>query len=221
MTIWFTSDNHWFHKRMTDIRGFATPGLMNESMRDVWNSYVRPNDTVYNLGDVAFAPLALTIPFLKTLHGRQHLILGNHDKLITKKRDIFLEAGVFHSIQRELTIKLSGHEIYLHHFPHRTWEKAQYDAIHLFGHTHGYLGPRGRSVDVGVDDKNITDEYRPVSMDEVLAFMENRERHTNHHDGADALAMLDRMWDHLPPAAKQEAIELIDRLSAMMEPDDK
>ena len=197
---------------MTDIRGFLTPEEMNDSMRETWNAYVRPGDTVYNLGDVSFAPPALTIPFLKTLNGKHHLILGNHDKIIKKKRELFLESGVFQSIQNEFTLKHAGKELYLHHFPHRTWEKAQYDTIHLFGHTHGYLAPRGRSVDVGVDDKNITHEYRPVSVDEVLAFMEGRTRHTNHHDGADVIETIERGWESLPPEARQEVIDLITRL---------
>lgn len=182
--IHFTSDNHFFHTKVMEYsdRPYETGGEMNEKMRDEWNRVVKPKDTVWMLGDVGFAALPTLVPFIESLNGFKHLVLGNHDKAIRKKAPELIKAGVFQSIQDYKELKHDGHLFILCHFAMRTWNKAQYDSMHLFGHTHGYLKPRGRSVDVGVDDKNITHEYRPVSMDEVLAFMEGRVRHTNHHD---------------------------------------
>jgi hypothetical protein len=54
-------------------------------------------------------------------------------------------------------------------------------------------------------------------VDEVLAFMADRTRHTNHHDGADTLATLDRVWDTLPAADKQSVIDLINRITGTNE----
>lgn len=212
--LWFTSDNHFFHTKVMEYsnRPYTTGGEMNEKMRDEWNRVVKPNDEVWMLGDVGFARYSTLAEFLKTLNGRKHLVLGNHDEEIWKNREKALADKVFHSIQHYKELKYNGHKFMLFHFAGRTWNKAQYDAIHLFGHTHGYLAPRGRSVDVGVDDKNITDEYRPVSVDEVLAFMENRKRHTNHHDGADALETLEAIWETLSPEYKQAVIDLTNKL---------
>lgn len=155
---------------------------MNDGMRVAWNRQVQPKDTVWMLGDVGFARYETLVPFLQSLNGFKHLVLGNHDTILSKKRELLVKERVFISVQDYKELKHDGQLFVLSHYAKRTWNKAQYDSIHLFGHTHGYLGPRGRSVDVGVDDKNITEEYRPVSMVEVLAFMEGRERHTNHHD---------------------------------------
>jgi Predicted phosphoesterase or phosphohydrolase len=177
MAIWFTSDNHWFHQKLSNIRGFADSGQMNDALREKWNKTVKPGDTVYNLGDVSFASLPTTVEFLSTLNGTQHLVFGNHDKQLRKKAASLLEAKVFASMQNCLTLKLNGLEFYLHHFAHRTWNKSHYDVIHLFGHSHGHLPPLGKSVDVGFDDNCITSELRPIALEEVLEFMKDRKNH--------------------------------------------
>lgn len=185
--IHFTSDNHFFHANVMDYsnRPYETGAEMNDKMRAEWNRVVTPRDTVWMLGDVGFASLDTLVPLLRSLNGFKHLVYGNHDKALRKKSGELIETGVFQSMQDYKELKYEGHLFVLSHYAMRTWNKAQYDSMHLFGHTHGHLKPRGRSVDVGVDDKHITDEYRPVSMGEVLAFMEGRQRHTNHHDEHD------------------------------------
>jgi hypothetical protein len=45
----------------------------------------------------------------------------------------------------------------------------------LYGHSHGTLPPYGKSADMGVYSKVITDEYRPYSFEEVKAFMDARD----------------------------------------------
>jgi calcineurin-like phosphoesterase family protein len=156
---------------------------MNRKMRDIWNEHVQPGETVYMLGDVGFAKPEILIPFLRSLHGEKHLVTGNHDKQIKKMRQRLLDERVFVSMDMAKEIYIGDDYFVLYHYGQRTWNKAHHGSIHLFGHTHGSLPPLGKSVDVGVDDKNITDEYRPVSLDEVLRFMSKRESHTKHHDG--------------------------------------
>jgi hypothetical protein len=41
-----------------------------------------------------------------------------------------------------------------------------------------------KSVDVGVDNKEITSEYRPIHFDEVYEFMKDREDVIVDHHGA-------------------------------------
>lgn len=217
--LWFTSDNHFFHEKVMEYsnRPYTSGGEMNEKMRDAWNAVVKPNDDVWMLGDVGFAKYDTLVAFLKTLNGRKHLVYGNHDHELQKNETKALADKVFYSMQSyKDELRYNGYKFMLFHFAGRTWNKAQYDSIHLFGHTHGYLTPRGKSVDVGVDDKNITDEYRPISVDEIIAFMANRPRHTNHHDGADTISVLENIWDSLPAENKQEVIDLIDRLKGEM-----
>lgn len=182
--IYFTSDNHFYHENVLKYseRPWANNAEMNTGMRKLWNQTVTPQDTVWLLGDVGFAKLSTMIELLESLNGKKHLVYGNHDKVLRKGSKELLERGVFQSMQDYKELKHGGRLYVLCHFAMRTWNKAQYDSVHLFGHTHGYLKPRGRSVDVGIDDKNITTEYRPVSILEVDEFMRDRARHTNHHD---------------------------------------
>ncbi|MFB6291120.1 MAG: hypothetical protein ABEJ25_05255, partial [Candidatus Bipolaricaulia bacterium] len=65
----------------------------------------------------------------------------------------------------------------LFHYPIRDWNQRFKGAIHLFGHVHGNLDDdtRGRSFDVGVDSRMITDEYRPVAVEEIIDLAEQRE----------------------------------------------
>lgn len=182
--LWFTSDNHFFHGNVIKYsnRPYESVQDMNDKMRAAWNRVVQPQDTVWMLGDVGFAKAQTQVGYLSTLNGSKHLCYGNHDKELRKAEAMLLEKRVFLSIQEYKELKHDGHLFVLAHYAHRTWNKAHHDSIHLFGHTHGELPPLGKSVDVGVDDKNITAEYRPVSVIEVLDFMKNRPSHTKHHD---------------------------------------
>ena len=45
------------------------------------------------------------------------------------------------------------------------------------------LPPFGKSVDVGVDCKEITEEYRPIHLDEVLKYMSKRDSKVVDHHG--------------------------------------
>ena len=179
--IWFTSDNHFFHKKMTAIRGFASPEEMNEALIANWNRVVKPTDTVYNLGDFSFTNLAKTKEIKQRLNGVQTLILGNHDEVLYKKRKELVEEGVFKAIHKDLEIRYEGQIIVLHHFAKRVWNRSHHGSIHLFGHSHGFLPPLGKSVDVGIDSPYITEEFRPVSIHEVLGFFLDRPVHDLYH----------------------------------------
>ena len=88
MNIWFTSDTHFGHARILeyckDTRPFDSVSAMDEALIATWNKQVRPDDTVYHLGDFAFKDAEHTLRLLKRLHGRIHLIYGNHDKVMRK-----------------------------------------------------------------------------------------------------------------------------------------
>ena len=69
------------------------------------------------------------------------------------------------------------------HYGMRTWNKAHHGAIHLYGHSHSTLPPYGKSVDVGVDCKEITPQYRPIHLDEILSYMSKRKSEVVDHHG--------------------------------------
>jgi calcineurin-like phosphoesterase family protein len=122
---------------------------------------------------------------LKRLMGRKHLILGNHDKWIIDNRDYLLDQGLFESIQYYREIKGGGKKLILFHYGQRVWNGSHHGSIHLYGHSHGSLPPHGLSVDIGVDCKEITTDYRPVHLNEVLVYVSKRTPATVDHHQAE------------------------------------
>jgi calcineurin-like phosphoesterase family protein len=183
--LFFSSDLHFFHKNIIKYsnRPFSSVEEMNQKLIDNWNAVVKPQDTIYSLGDFSFANYLLTCTVLKQLNGQHHMILGNHDKTIVLNETKILASGWVKSISHYKEIRHHGITIVLFHYPMRTWNKAHHDSILLHGHCHGSLAPFGKSVDVGVDAKFIHSEYRPTSLDEVFDYMSKRDFiKVDHHD---------------------------------------
>lgn len=186
MNIWFISDTHWGHANIIKYsqRPFSNVEEMNEKMLTEWNSRVRPGDRVYHNGDMAFMPHHQLKTYLRRLNGTVEMVLGNHDKSIIQHRAALLLQRKIISIAHYNELKLPGLPmIVLSHYGQRVWNKSHHGSIHLYGHSHGTLPPHGLSVDVGVDGKEITDEYRPIHLDEVLAYMSRRQKVLVDHHG--------------------------------------
>lgn len=79
--VWFTSDHHFGHLNILtyqpDERPFSSVEEMNEAMILRWNEVVKPQDTVYHVGDFCFGRANIAIA--GRLNGRKNLIMGNHD----------------------------------------------------------------------------------------------------------------------------------------------
>lgn len=83
---WLTSDPHWFHDNIIQHCGrpFKSHKDMNEFMIEQWNTFVKPQDSVYCLGDWTMfrggRQQRETISKLtRSLNGHKRLLLGNHD----------------------------------------------------------------------------------------------------------------------------------------------
>ena len=189
--IHFISDTHWGHTNIIKYsnRPFNSVEEMNEALVKNWNERVQQHDTVYHLGDFAFTQYDALKKTARRLNGTKHLILGNHDKAIIQHREDLISSGTFASIQNYVELKHAGEFFVLFHYGQRVWNKSHHGSIHLYGHSHGSLPPFGKSVDVGVDCKEITGsiksaaDYRPVSVDEVIAYMKKRESVVVDHHG--------------------------------------
>jgi calcineurin-like phosphoesterase family protein len=122
-------------------RGFSNTKEMCEAIVERWNSVVKPEDTVYNLGDIALSDVDAAIPYLQKLNGIQWWIVGNHDTL-NKITKITLECPDIRLIGTNSTsyatvIKSSKWSFYLSHYPtmtvnHEEWRKV----ANLCGHSH-------------------------------------------------------------------------------------
>ena len=161
---------------------------MDEALIDEWNKIVGPKDEVWVLGDFAFGKPPYILEQLKRRRGRKHLVFGNHDREIEKHPARYLSKyvpGTFDTIQYYKELKhVCDHRLFLFHYACRVWKGSHHNSIHLHGHSHGSLEPGwGRSLDVGVDCRLITDEYRPIALDEILEYMRDRPFKVVDHHG--------------------------------------
>lgn len=184
--IFFTSDLHLDHYNVINYckRPFSSVEEMNEQLVFNWNSRVKPDDTIYCVGDFSLSRKALR--FVPRLNGVKILVAGNHDwvfpghKKYINDTGKYLDAGFNRIEHRSLEIEVNDSVWNVCHFPYRQNPVPEgYDARYwefrldddgrwlLHGHIHGIWKKRGRMIDVGVDSHN----YFPVSIDEIEDIM--------------------------------------------------
>jgi calcineurin-like phosphoesterase family protein len=75
--VWVISDTHFGHGLMAQTRGFnGDVAAHDKALIDAWVATVRPQDTVWHLGDVYFREGYKALEYLT---GNKKLVLGNHD----------------------------------------------------------------------------------------------------------------------------------------------
>lgn len=178
MTTYFTADQHFSHGNIIDFcnRPFDSVHEMNKALTEQWNNTVNRHDTVYFLGDFSMKEKEdFHRQLLSNLNGRIIWIVGNHDKKAYKKwLPRFKEEGLIEDFDQYREVSINGKFIVLFHYPLLSWNKRNYKAYHLFGHVHGMIPSYGKAIDVGVDNHEITSEYRPVSWEEVEQFFKEK-----------------------------------------------
>jgi calcineurin-like phosphoesterase family protein len=172
--VFFTADDHFYHTAIISHckRPFENALAMNETLIKNWNSVVKPNDVVYNLGDFAMkATLDQIGETIYKLNGHINFIEGNHDEkgIIAWLKQHPTQNKVS-LLQRWEEIKLYGQAIFLTHYSMRSWHHDLRGTWCLYGHTHNQLAPYGKSVDVGVDCWN----FEPVTFSQLESFMAPR-----------------------------------------------
>lgn len=172
--IFFTSDTHYGHANIIKYcqRPFKDVEEMNEALITNYNSVVRPEDTVFHLGDFAFMQVDKAKYIASRLNGNKHLLYGNHDKVIRGARGAFESSFNFIRDYHEITVE--GVKIVMCHYPMLSWHGSGRGSIMLHGHAHGNTNyghlKDAKILDVGVDCHN----YFPISADEVFRKMEKR-----------------------------------------------
>lgn len=73
-TVFVIADLHLGHKKLAEVRGFASVEAHDEAIVAAWNKTVRVKDVVYVLGDV------FRTDHIYRLKGVKKLAMGNHDK---------------------------------------------------------------------------------------------------------------------------------------------
>ncbi len=170
---WFTSDTHFWHKKILSM-GVGRPQFksiedMEQRIIENWNRKVKPEDTVYILGDFCWGGNVKRIKgLLDSLNGKKTLVIGNHDRL-----DNYYKTSSFVDIVQYKEIRIGDDWICMNHFPIAEWDGYYYGSYHLYGHTHGTFNlaeetlkrkrPNGNCWDVGVDNNN----FEPVNFEEI------------------------------------------------------
>lgn len=170
--IYFTSDTHYGHKnilRLGEGRPFASIEEHDQALIDNWNRVVSADDTVYHLGDFAFASPSRVLEILRALRGNIKIIMGNHDRDDRMYKSL---PGKVQVIPQCHEIVHAGTKIVVAHYPLLEWNSAYKGAWHLHGHTHGNLLDTGTTrLDMAVDCWNFT----PASFEEIKAEMDKRK----------------------------------------------
>lgn len=176
--IYFTADNHFDHAailRHMPERGkcFAMIQNMNDHLIDEINRVVKKDDILIHAGDFVWRANRAG-HYRHRLSVRQiHVTRGNHDAASLTRHVSTMELILFK--------KFDGKHFQIEHRPCLSWAKKQHGGYHVYGHSHGLfedtlncLWPGRRAMDVGVDHAyRLTGEWRPLSLDEVLHFMEH------------------------------------------------
>ena len=182
--IWFTSDLHMMHNKgfLYEPRGFTNEKDMCEAIVENWNKVVKPEDTVYNLGDIALSDIDAAIPYLQALNGTHWWIRGNHDspnkvnKLCKACKNLYTISNPEASWATMICV--GKIYMYMSHYPTLT---ANFDERHFSRHVialHGHVHSKTNWIiptnpflyHVGMDSHNCT----PVNLDEILSDIRQR-----------------------------------------------
>ena len=167
--IYYTSDLHFGHTNIIryENRPYKDVEEMTVGLVNNWNKVVKQNDDVYVLGDFAFKCGKLSVDdinsIVKSLNGKKHLIIGNHDLWINS---VDFKSKLWEEVTYYKEIKDNGYDVVLMHYPLESWNKGEYGTIHLHGHLHSNptkINIKNR-YNVGCDNWNLF----PVTLKQIL-----------------------------------------------------
>lgn len=169
--IYLTSDLHFNHVNILKYepvsRPFETLEEMNEKIISNWNAVVKPEDTVYVLGDMAMGTVDASRACIERLNGKIVLIRGNHDS--PKRIEMYKALGI--EVHDIYYLPYKGRYFILCHFPIASEEfikmviKDNSEVVNLYGHVHSNA-PKGYvngTYHVGMDTNNLT----PISIQQI------------------------------------------------------
>jgi calcineurin-like phosphoesterase family protein len=183
--IWLTADNHFGHTNILTYcsRLFVNVDEMDEALIESWNKYIKPDDTVYHLGDFTLGGAKAAERLFLRLNGIIH-VLGyrwHHDKRWIDKQ-FYLSAKHYPVIIEPPIVVLEDVEqvndrsvpAILCHYAFEIWDRRHYGSFHFHGHSHGMLKNLYKRLDIGVDSAfQLVGEYRPLSLEEAITFAKN------------------------------------------------
>ncbi|MGA2490670.1 MAG: metallophosphoesterase [Anaerolineales bacterium] len=155
---WLIADTHFFHE---NIGLYCTrPDGWQDLIIQNWNSFIKPSDIVFHIGDLALGKKENIENLVPLLNGKLYLMRGNHDR----------RGAAFY---RSLGITLVKDPYYLDHssglrlvFSHRPIVPLSPGVFNLHGHIHNNpapgLGPCHVNLSIEVR------EYSPWRLGDIL-----------------------------------------------------
>lgn len=115
--MFFTADTHFGHANIIKFcnRPFSDVEEMDRCLMENWNARVRPSDTIHIIGDMFYHAKYDPEVMLKKLHGKKHLVQGNHDSSWFNK-DPERYARYFESVTALKRFSDGEHQIVACHF---------------------------------------------------------------------------------------------------------
>lgn len=123
------ADTHWFHFNLTKDSYASRPVDHDELMIKYWNRWVRDDDVVLHLGDLAMGKKEWFMDVAQQLKGKKYLIKGNHD---TRSNEWYAEHGF--EVIPPFEMEYKGYKIFFTHHPKSKLYPRQ---INCHGHVHG------------------------------------------------------------------------------------
>lgn len=178
--VFFISDLHFGHKYVIafDRRPFRDVQEMEEEMIRRWNAKVSPEDHVFVVGDMfGSVTSAHAGEIVHTLHGKIHLIRGNHDPKGGLFESLFEEVVPSKAIQ--VRVRGEKQKVIMRHRLLPFFKGNDEGVVQLYGHTHGssisriedkyilfmnWLGVPMHSINVGA----CRMDYEPRTLEEIL-----------------------------------------------------
>lgn len=183
--IFFIGDMHLGHANAIrfDLRPFETVEEMDAELIRRWKAKVRPEDTVYVLGDMIWKSRGNDAhEILRELPGKIILIKSNHDfSFLNNSKAV----ACFHKIKErdDICVTLKDgtkRRCILDHYFIPMYNGHRYQTIHL--HAHSHVSEEARyELDFAkeLNEKGFRNEiynvgcmywnYEPVTLDEILA----------------------------------------------------
>lgn len=144
--IYFTSDTHFADEATLRVTGrpFKDTNEMDKALINNWNGIVKPEDTVYVLGDFG------ALNYTNYLNGKKILIKGNRE--YTTPDSELQKYFDFVYVNHVACIYENDQNIFMTHKPvELPNQKLEEGLIQLFGHIHRTALYRPYGLNVGTD----------------------------------------------------------------------
>ena len=148
--VFVIADLHFGHKKLAEVRGFASVQEHDDAIVAAWNRTVKASDVVYVLGDV------FRLDRVAELKGTKKLAMGNHDQYpIARYVPLFSQIRAYYEFDGYI----------LSHIPVHPSQFSRYLG-NIHGHTHNHTMQEWHPAMNGNDGDWVDDRrYFPVSVE--------------------------------------------------------